>query len=1504
MNNSVSGSQLWFSFPGDSSSVTIALSKKISIGSIQKFEVYSGNCSSLVFKDSSRVQSDSLLACSLTGIVSGNTYFIKVIKTGTDTSIFDICSFNALETAFPACGTSCNQSVANPSFENNAYTLNPIEPFGCNRVDCWKASHGNPQIGSTGGGSAGSYYATMWAKTNSGEGIFTNVNVTSGKIYILDYYLRRSSVTPPTSAVDNFYIKLTSGTITAMPCPTPTSTSPPAVTSQTIGTNTFIINNTWQRHTKCFTASGNYNKLFLYPMTAANIYQWVDVDSVTLTEFKVDAGPDQTLICTTGTLGNSSCPPIPGATYNWSPSTGLSSTTTPTTTLTTTSTSPASMMYILTATVATCTTRDTVIISSPPLEVTADTVYTCLGQQVNLTATGAVSYQWSTGATSATILVNPTSNTSYTVTGTTNGCTDVAVGWVIVRPLPNVNVPSNFSICHGNSTAASNFTSSVAGTTYSWTNSNTAIGLAASGSGNVPSFVATNTTSSAISAVITVTPGANGCTGTASTYTITVNPSPTISVSPSSATITFGGSVGLTASGASTYSWSPATGLSCTSCANPTASPLNTTTYTVTGTSAAGCTSTATVTITVNLPQCGITIPQSNVITGPVTVSTQFGSATGTTGNYSLSGTLTVNQNFFFSACNIIMAPGAKIVVTGPNVLTITDKTHIFSCSDQWDYIKVETGAKVIMQGQCLVEDAKKALTIDNGAQTCVVEETTFNRNLCSIEIPANTSATSVLDLKKSVFTSRHIPSFASVGSNPSPSLVWSNITGGTPYTTANCRTPNSNEKAAYGINATDVNVLNIGSGALSASVNSFDELQCAIRLTRSNAVIHNNRFRNLVSPTTCTGCANLPGYGIMATGTSTGTNSITIGGSGTLYELNNFYNVHRSGFIQYYQTQLIEKNIINNTSSVASPSVGAGNLGFWVLPSSNNTVTVTDNNINNCITGITLNRSMAFAVSTVSVSISENLVAANSSGSCQNGILVADYSGSYSNTPTTSEIRDNVVNECETGISLSSVKQPLIVETNSILCRYASSGSLNGIKAAGCVGVTIKTNHTKYNSTAGGVFPSGNLTAYGIYLQSSTNMLVKCNLIEDAGRSMVFEGTCTSPMPLGYGIRQNTMRRAQDGFVLLNAGVIGQQGIVSPMLNVPSNNYWDLSTTPNFSRSHTYTASTANANNTSKLYMNNITTGASTTMPTNNQSDVPDPYISGTGPAFGLNILGGSAASCDTPPQFTGGGEEESQMVEVMEAENENLSIELEQMIAGTDQLVYSEESNWTQRKYVFDQMSQQEQLNSTAELSNFMSDPSLNYSSINAVEEMIMNGEYSNANLLNDGILPINTIETNITVFNNLYLKKHLTETYEYSVEEMDVLLQIAEQCPLSGGPAVYQSRNFIMALTSLVSNFSDDCNTAGKAPSLQRNHSNYAFKLYPNPSNAFVTVEYKSLTNEKGSLSIYDLTGKLKVEYVLDQSGKMSFDLAFLNNGIYFYQVMINHTLQQADKLVIIK
>ena len=119
---------------------------------------------------------------------------------------------------------------------------------------------------------------------------------------------------------------------------------------------------------------------------------------------------------------------------------------------------------------------------------------------------------------------------TYSVTPTTpDGCTgDPFTVSVTVNPLGQVDNPGDQEFCN-NDNISINFTTDNTGgdTTYSWTNTNSAIGLSNSGSGNI-NVTATNTTNDAITSTVTVTPSFEGCEGTPQTFTITVNPEPSI----------------------------------------------------------------------------------------------------------------------------------------------------------------------------------------------------------------------------------------------------------------------------------------------------------------------------------------------------------------------------------------------------------------------------------------------------------------------------------------------------------------------------------------------------------------------------------------------------------------------------------------------------------------------------------------------------------------------------------------------------------------------------------------------------------------------------------------------------------------------------------------------------------------------------------------------------------------------------------------------------------------
>lgn len=278
-----------------------------------------------------------------------------------------------------------------------------------------------------------------------------------------------------------------------------------------------------------------------------------------------------------------------GATYSWSPGTGLSATNIA---------NPIANPDVTTTYTVTvsdgsgCSATDEVTITVNPLPNAnaGSNVTICPGDSTQLSASGGTNYLWSPSATLSDANIfnpwaTPVSTTAYDVTVTdVNGCSSTDNVTVTVS-IPTADAGSDATICLNSSTQLS----ASGGSSYAWSPST---GLSSSTVSNP-----TANPSSTTSYVVTVT-NASGCTAT-DAVTVNVNPLPTANAGVD-ATICNGASTTLSATGGSTYSWSPGTGLSATNISNPVATPAITTVYTVTVTDGNGCTDSDDVTVDVN----------------------------------------------------------------------------------------------------------------------------------------------------------------------------------------------------------------------------------------------------------------------------------------------------------------------------------------------------------------------------------------------------------------------------------------------------------------------------------------------------------------------------------------------------------------------------------------------------------------------------------------------------------------------------------------------------------------------------------------------------------------------------------------------------------------------------------------------------------------------------------------------------------------------------------------
>lgn len=213
-----------------------------------------------------------------------------------------------------------------------------------------------------------------------------------------------------------------------------------------------------------------------------------------------------------------------------------------------------SSTFTYTITVSAPCTNDTslatVTIDSTPI--LAITCGTATGNSVSfnwnsIADATSYSYSYSINSGAAVTGVLSAATTSFTVNGLTPG-QNVSIiltpaGSVCAKqatfncvssncPTPIVDVISDFPTCANENVSIPTFTSATSGVTFNWTNTNTSIGIAASGSGaTIPTFNVINTTAILQTATISVTANDGTCTGPAMIFNLDVNPLPAVTIS-------------------------------------------------------------------------------------------------------------------------------------------------------------------------------------------------------------------------------------------------------------------------------------------------------------------------------------------------------------------------------------------------------------------------------------------------------------------------------------------------------------------------------------------------------------------------------------------------------------------------------------------------------------------------------------------------------------------------------------------------------------------------------------------------------------------------------------------------------------------------------------------------------------------------------------------------------------------------------------------------------------
>lgn len=912
--------------------------------------------------------------------------------------------------------------------------------------------------------------------------------------------------------------------------------------------------------------------------------------------------------------------------------------TTPTTALLTTTKFP-----VIATNFYGCTASDTATVfirSSPIVKVVPMDTTICKGDSVTLNAIGALTYNWTppTGIgclTCSTTKASPITDITYVVRGTDSfGCFANAVVGIKVVPLPNVvALPNDTSIC-----GVGYITLSTSGaTTYAWTPS---AGVTSPTSATTAAFVSGSTK------YIVTGADTNGCIGKDS-VDVTVKPKPIVSVTTPFVNLCAPDSVTLSATGATSYVWTPSTGgIACSTCPTTRALPASfPITYTVTASDTNECTNTAIVYASVVSCACS---PTSVFGTAATTLTTATLPTTVTSGFYHLTNNLNIKSNTTMTGAKILIERGVTITVDTNAKLTL-DNCHLFTCDEDtskamWrGIILASTGAgaggssgRIEVRNNCLIEDAMFAIDAINlktplSGNVIDVSNSTFNRNQVDISMngyKVSSPAILPISIKSNLFTARKFTRTTMPGypntwlstailkanmaiTDSKPSYYISKTTAfskmkckdASIFSVLGVRTTEMGLTSSAGVYQSEVK---IGEGAAVDDYNLFDNHAYGFLSYNSNVTLYHNHFINIsrrMIPDVSTTAPVENGMAVLMQSNSTTNNRGNILPSAFGNLTNKFHDCFMGIYTENVATLNIQGTKITTGNTAGSVVAGAAYFseiyaGYGMMlhcdgiQKSNN---IFGNTVSNVNVGIVMNlvNPKAGAVSSISnnqlLATNIDIPSAYRGKQYMTKALDIYSSGGVVGTANTMNITNNTISKVFNGISFQGLTNVKCSTTNNAITLWdtltpVSSGMQYGIQA----------NSNNEATTSGNTVSSftGALTAdrvRGVIAGSNTNLRICGNTTSNIGRGFEFAKGASQT---GTRWIDNTMNNGYKGMVL--ASDIGNQGFTYNWVTMPWT-YWGATLNKwagTWSGAYYQTFTDNTKSSLSKLYVKNITTG------------------------------------------------------------------------------------------------------------------------------------------------------------------------------------------------------------------------------------------------------------------------------------------------------------------------
>lgn len=850
----------------------------------------------------------------------------------------------------------------------------------------------------------------------------------------------------------------------------------------------------------------------------------------------------------------------------------------------------------------------------------------------------------------------------------------------------------------------------------------------------------------------------------------------------------------------------------------------------------------------------------SATIYGTINIPTTF---TGTNtivriiGNITITGGATLS---FLNGVKVYINPDVKITVTnGSKIRVLTGSKLQAACEYMWDGIIADgINATVDLYGTsgggngATIQDAKAAITSNNGARVNIYGSAILNKNYRNIVIN-NYASNHTFNIKN-----------ARIGTfNPATNAATSDLIK-----------PYFGVRSYSGIEINNNSMVNIGAFASTADLVTFNNLDLGIENINSNTNVYNCLFKNIEGnrkvkninpnlsiPTNAVNSSE-PTIGVFAYTENTSNNfNIKIGGALT----NQFCTFSNVGLNQNlipgwgvliannYNT-IIQKNVLDNF-----------NTGFKIqFPGAANTIEVSENEMRNTAINIFLGN--CNYANQISIN-SNNINPVPSTQTWGYGILAVGSNGQNNpanpSNPDNFFINLNTIKNVQQGISINGHFNPTISSNNI----YDITESTTGIPPCGII--IANTDHAEINNNYINGYGANWVTS-GIRIEPVINTTVKCNAVREVGRALFFSGTQSSAT-----IVNNRMTQCQTGIFLNSATLSNQKNSTTN-----SDNTWEDYNSFTYHSASYYSngnQSTMWVRNTAPYYYSNFT---SELYPTNDPTVWPL--------KFSLTNVTNAFDNC-IPAQLRIGSSDST-------INNEIDSLEIE---IASDNInlggKYPVTNNWYAKYNLFNKLANETNLPESVELQIFYSTQLNNNigkikANRNAIDANDANADlqlnYNATNIAEDNIALVRKIERKIRNKQNL------------NKVELIKLKAIASNCPYEYGPSVYEARALLFNYNGLNSIINECENIAPKNTSEKLANTIYSnsvinndnlISINPNPSEDFVTIALNSELNE-GEIKIKNNLGQTVYSEKIKQN-TITINLKDLVSGIYFIETTCN-------------